>query len=997
MMAGDKVEGPKGEHGSPVSEIKADATSAEAVKPSGLLPKVEIPFLRAKNAIEVLGAIRAGREAPIDKQDISDFGRLIMDFTLEDKREEIGERVKDLDPNATVFALDETIRNATITAPTREEIEEVHEQNPEDITTELAYDLELMRRASEFSENPLTKEQIAEKVSYSEDLHGRFSDEGTLGAARAKAGLKWTKDLPSHLDASLDDETRAYIETLKKIEHISSDDFKMANELFLNVYSEIGQKMANGILTPGAPDVGRKVFEAARALGKDFNKKLKKMELRDSVGIADDKSKKASEKYLRTQSIYYGETSMPKISTINDTDVLKPELTKNVDALIEKLLKDGVITEESLNSLRELSIDDFERFEGGNSEFKIVSDKGIAEGVDEKETQDKIFQALKKDQTVWFFREMKKILPTDFDPERMKSNLAYRDLLSAQPEMIKDVADLAKAVRLSYEINYAYEKNGIEAVGNNAMIVKDMYETLMTKAHGWVEVYSEIESMITGEKGKEYRGIYKCEWDSEGNMTSARPKTDREKEDDKKIIESKEGEDKEWLQGGFLRRDNNHKDEVAIRDHLVQVAKDSMEKYNITDVDEAMARAKIAAFVGEYAIWRMLGRAAHWGSRSSAGENKQFTTIGFQTYITQEAKGGSDTTGRIMRKLLVGADTLDEFNRSFMPGQAGGENFNVGYLDAFSNYDAFYPGERISKVVAGFEAVKDAGGNTLQDSEEHDVIVRVGPLRGSDKYFRDRNLLGANEKLADRIDDIYKKVGKWLYDEKTDDKVNIKDRDELWEQARAKLTERDRNLLDEYNNMPIASFAGDIGKTALKNLTSEKNANFFVDDIPDFFTDDLKGAANMVQGLVDVGEGLMTDPSVGPIDKFTKEHTGRKRIWQRLKQAKDLTMAVLIYRTQHNKEKGLANWNTEDVDSTITTLRNMGAIDERTKGNIEKDIYPKITGPEGKIPGIGELMKIPTVHKFVHVYGRKTLQAIATATVGTLWDLIKYLSTAFKV
>lgn len=1015
--------------------------------------KPKIPFERVSEAVQVISDIRQGRDVVIDRTDIDKFGAIIADFSPKIEDEQANNQPDKLEPEQVILKLNEVLSGADVTIPDADsDFWSYKKDSPARITQE-EFIKSQIESVKAFDQKPIDLQRVKDSLTFTEDTHTGFPKEGTLGAAAAPPPTvdSWTRDLPDEADVA-DPVMASYIKNIRSYEADVDLDDVAVKTLLTVLVSEVIKKRADGELDP---DLSKKVIDAAN---------IGRLQIEGMLRIAANMDSKTREKYERTQLISYGESSLPRLSNIGETDVLK---TDPVDS--DKIIM-SLVDAATLEKLKKLSVSDFDKFKEGKwhgGSFDLYTNYVETKEVKEeknKEIQIAIYKALKKDQIEWLHSELNKLPVEDFDPERMQSNLAYRDLLSAQPEMVGEIADYAKNLRMGYELYYRYQKNGVRAIAEgNSSITMEMYTSLMKKAHGWDAVTGEIESMITGEQGKEYRGVYMSEWNEDGTQKSMRPKTQLEidlhekllKKDyvlsdkDRALAKANEikidyvvGDDKGkvWLVGGFRRLDvKEHEDNI--REHLREVAKkdleDGMKKFNSNRDDmekikkddtksqaekdralhifkqehsfdiaydieksEIEARTKIAANLGENVFWRMSGRASYWGLRGSFGEESQFPTIGFPFYITMEAKGGSNLTGRKMRQLLVGADTLDEFNRKQVPGLSNNSaNMNVGYFAAIDNNAQFFDGERLAKPLLGFDELKDENGDYILDENGRRVFERNGFLRGNDDYFRNKGLLAANETVADKVESLYLRVGLLLKEENEGDISGVIDRDKLWENARKRLSDKDRDFLEEFNNIPIASYAGKANRRAFLNMI--KKAAAVTNDFPDYFGSDRDGAEIVKNAMVDNDSGFIADPAVGHINAV-KEHGGKKRGWQRIKMATAMLETLIEFRCKFNKFKGLDNWGADKVDTVLTDVRNNELIDQRTKLKEEKKLYKTITPNwEKRIPVWGKLMEIPALHKLAYVHDRSVFMAALGAAWGGLSEgtkrLIAYLLSAFRV
>ncbi len=1003
FMPEDKAEGPKGEHSSPASEIRADTTSAEAVRSSGLFPKIEIPFKRAKTAIEVLSAIRGGRDVVVDKKAVLDFKNIIIDFAPDDKKEEISGQIKDLDANATVLVLDETIRNATITATTREEADKDFAENQEklkkekkrlvemgvldedkegvddkkplenQLIEEQVYDLSLMNKASKFAENPLKAEQVAENITFSEEDLGREPNDsgpGTMGPT----GPDWVDDLP---DAdTIATELGPFVDELKRLKALIGVDYKAAQDKLIL----IGNHFTNSALDSklGENEKGREEIREAMDQAQVEISIIAKTEI-DRIAAAGG----MDDEYRESQYLYYGMTTMPKVRNLGREDSLKHELGE-ADYYVEGLIRIGALTEADLKKINKLSVDDLAKFKEGNfSDSEINIDVG-----DQKE----IYKKLKEDQEVWLHKKIEKLPWENLDVSRIGNNIAFREFNNAQNEMVPEVEEYARGLSRGSELKYAFTKNGMEAMMSNSSVLRETLEILSEKVHGWDEIVSETESFITRKKldsGEERMpdlrkrwkdvmdgvknnktltadqkwamvrsrfsddefelmkkaavGLYVYEENKDGSVRVMNPKKNRESSIDKQILGKGTNNDESWKVGGFVGF-KDIKDVTKMREHLFRFAKEHLEKEaekGTFTKEEVKARAKIAAFMGEWFFWRMKGRSAYWGEQggktsaagAGKGENELFLVIGFQQYMCQESKGNGEV-GRRMRKLAVGADTLGEYLEKYVPGMAGGVNMNLGLFDFYSQYSGFFPGERWNKP-----------------------LQNAGFIRG---YGKDQ---GAQVK---RLNGYMKEV-EGLMDSGVGN-------DEAWGTIRKKMSDKDKDFLEEYNNLPIVTLANKSSREALANISKGKNAQdedtLPYGDAPDWYGGDFAGP-NKLRGLmVEHDSGFLSKPDAGMLGAAAQLSEGRKRVWQRAKLMKDMAGMLLEFKSLWNKEiTGRDNWNAGNADEFLTDVRNEGLIVDRSKKDLERDYYRKVVDK-----GLARLIPFadtPFVHKLSFIYAKK--------------------------
>ena len=156
-------------------------------------------------------------------------------------------------------------------------------------------------------------------------------------------------------------------------------------------------------------------------------------------------------------------------------------------------------------------------------------------------------------------------------------------------------------------------------------------------------------------------------------------------------------------------------------------------------------------------------------------------------------------------------------------------------------------------------------------------------------------------------------------------------------------------------------------------------------DLTDYFGGDFKGADQLRVIVATHDSGFLSNPEIGQVYEAAKVSEGRKRVWQRAKIVKDMVVGLLEFRGKYNKLRHGDNWPSENIDRVLTDARESGLIVERTKKNIEKEIYPKVTGSlESNILVWNVLMKNPFLHKLAHIYSRKP----AEIALVTMWHLI---------
>lgn len=1015
------------------SNVKVDKSSAEAVKHSGHLPKVEIPFSRAKVAIEVLGSIRAGQEVPIDEKAVSDFRHLIVDFAPEDKRVEVAGQVKDLDANVTILALDETISNAKIIATTREESEAefaekqaqtrkekerlvemgiMAEDQLEDDDVkplkerqieEQVYELSLLNKARKFKENPLTAEQIAEKVIYSEDLHGRFSEVGTLGAAKAFKDEDWGEYIPKadYVREHYGAQYKEYARLLKEIYTLAGEDPKIA----LRMINELGIKLMGETLNDMSKfsSIDSEMIELTGVI------QLAKEELAKIVRPEDEASER--EELDEAQRAYYGITGMPRIRNIG-----RPSKTGE-ESEVDKLK----LTEDEIKDLRKMTIKKFNKYkEDGDSRHK------------------EIYKALETDQEKWLFETLDKLPLAEMDLAQVQSMLAWREFSAAQSEMMEEVATYARNLAFSFEIKYHFENSGMEAMFQRAPQIQTMNEVLSKKGYGWDEVKFEIEKLISRKKLEDRNGMnedklrkkwtdamrivrinvrkareaktptiledpaeqlklvrarftdeefeflkeaavgrFVFEEHTDGTLKNSKPKTAEEIRNDRQILGlvrkkntegGLEGEILEigdsWKVGGFVGAGEfgsvwEKKAVDRTREYMIERAKEFLDlkvkdgKLGF-DESEISARAEMAAFLGEWVFWRMEGRSGYWGEMGGTekgeggrgGEFQMFVVMGFQKFICQESKGNGDV-GRVMRKLAVGADTLATYTDRFVPGMAGGVNLNLGVFDYTTQYTAINPGERNEKQlsIAGFvrghsEWFEDRGICSMRDGHGRLMSVREKISSIQGKF------IGEVQRLAD----------------------NGVDNDSIQETIRNMMSDEDKNFFEELNNLPVATFATTSSRDALVKIASGEIRPW--GEMTDFLGSDFKGPNEIRQQLAVHDSGFLSKPDARMLGVVAQLSEGRKRVWQRAKLMKDMASMVLDFKSLWNKKiTGRNNWNAEDADTFLTDARDEGLIIDRSKKVLERDYYRKVVDK-----GLARLIPFadtPFIHKLSFIYAKK--------------------------
>ena len=776
--------------------------------------------------------------------------------------------------------------------------------------------------------------------------------------------VDWTADVPSPV--TLDEKLGLFAEELRTIKNLgdTSPDAALRQ---LDILSKRFSDMKFGRELDPHNESFRKIERAIQTgLG----------QLREKVTKSG-----VSEELSESQYIYYGLTTMPKVRNLGKVDELKRE-PGEADRVIEGLVSAGRLTEDELAEIRGLSGDDLAKFKEGKSD---VVDRDI---------QEEIYKALYKDQMIWLHQKIERLPWDNLDLAQVQNNLSYREFVNAQTEMLPEIAEYSRALSFGSEAKYLYENSGMEPLMQRASLLKATYEVLSKKAYGWDEVVAEIESFITREKlenedsrlpglRKRYVanpaslsaveltylkdaavGLYVYEANSDGSVKSMRPKTNKEIEQDKVILGAEA-----WKVGGFVRW-KDKKEVGKMREHLVQVAREVLKgkaEHGIITAEEVAARAKIAAFMGEWVFWRMAGRSAYWGEQGGNekgegggyGEYQMFLTIGFPQFALQEAKG-NDEAGVAMRRIMFGADTLASFNEKYVPGMAGGNNFNLGLFDVYTQYTGFYPGERFPKFLHNAGFVRGYG----EDQGEY-----AGDL---------------NDKWERRIEAL---------------KSSGVDTDKAWEIVRGEMGSAEKDFLDEYNNLPIVTLASQTSRQALAQIADGSVKPW--SDLTDYFGGDFKGADQLRVIIATHDSGFLSNPEIGHVYEAGKVSEGRKRVWQRAKLIKDMLVGTLVFRGKHNRLKNQDDWGSGDIDEVLTSTRNAGLIVERVKRNIEKEVYPKVTGSlESNIPLWRNLMKNPFLHKLAHIYSKKPAEIAVVTIWHLIFDFVKragaYTATTFK-
>lgn len=739
------------------------------------------------------------------------------------------------------------------------------------------------------------------------------------------------------------------------------------------------------------------------------------------------------------QQISYGANSLTKIRNIGIKGGLKKELSQADTEITTLLTPTHGDSGPSMEGLRKLAISDFEQFKD--------ADKDITLGGEEVtiKQQKEIYAILAAEQKNWVHERLEKLPLADLDISQVGGDLNFREFNSGQVDMLPEVAEYARALEFLYQAKYVFEVDGLEGMARRASLMKTAEEVLTRQLDGWDEVVSVIEelnirdwdqeldgngSQLPGLQNRflklmdipdfadsqsfelfkskmeaEFKslssqqkelilraaeGRYIVTWNEDGTVKDMIPKTGDQITIDKTILGLGENiigkKNASFLVGGFVGYRSQEEIDATrkyLTDRATQYIMDEDERTKsdpnnennyFREMDDeaskkdARTRGRIAAFAGEWMFWRMKGRSAYLGEQGGIkgqgggrGENDMFYIQGFQHYATQELKGLGES-GRELRILLFGADGRATLNDEYVPGMAGGVNFNLGLLDFYSQYTAVFPGERSNKP-----------------------LQNAGFVRGYDDFDQTKS----GEANSDRIKRIMTEA-KAIRDKMRVKKVSV---DEIEGIIRDRMSDSDKAFLEQYNNLPIVTLAGKNSREALRRMKEVPLGGNAYEDSPDFFVDDLKGAQVAKEIMTASGSGFMAEPNLPAIIQMALQQEGRKRTWQRAKLIYDMTKVMLLFRNRFNREiKGQPNWNSDEIDSALTTLKIKEVITKKGKKNLEKDIFKEVTPGLEKRLTLG-LTNIPFIHKLMWVYSKKVTGPAAITIGVTLWEgLLGFIS-----
>lgn len=876
--------------------------------------ETELPFSDALGISRAVNDINDDKDVLVTREELTGFKKTAERiFKPED--------VAKMGPADVVIAAHHVLTRSEISNPSPE-VWEYDAESPARREEE-ASAREQIAKAKEAELDP---QKTAEHLEVIQEKTGKVSKKsgpGTMGPI----GEWWEEGLPP--ETELSESLKNHINVIKMVSQ-SGRVSKQVIEDLESAKNNILTEMQRGGL------VGDR---NAEALWLNVSERQRLL-----LGVLTEQSSDKDPAMIRGQKVMYGMTTIPKARELDE--FLEENKTSNLAVLFA-----SPEFKDEIGKYKEL-------FPADLVKYKVEPEPGDAEYA-EKLKFHEFYKALKKDQEAWVHETLNRLPLQDISREALQSDINYREFELAQPDMILEVAEYARALDYAYSAKYIFYSNGAKALGQFSNLLTKAYYTLATKAPGWAEVVNEIENMAEAR--------YHVERDSSGLVVSAKPKTEKE------LIKERSGKDK-WKIGGLVQHD--HEDLDTIRTHLIDGVKEVIaQKLGLDttkDAKEIEARAKIAAFLGEWLGWRMAGRSAHWGEQGKegyAGENAHFKVINFQRYANQEDKGH-----REMRQMLFGTDNIKDMIYDYAPGQAGGLNFNVGFFDYYSQYAGVYHGERYPKTLhrAGFRRGTDASGN--------------------DK----------------RLNEIERRMDTAM------DRAGLNSDQEKDEAQRAALSDDDRKFLNEYNNLPIFSLGGTRGLESLENIARGFEKGGLVvngkaevgdrdprlwsiyDDVGDFFGGDLEGADKTASMMVDPLNGFMWEPNVDKIGAVLTVHEGRKRIWQRSKLAYDLAESLLEFRATLNKKlKKSRNWRADDIDVALTEMRKARFFDEGIKKRLEKEVYPKVTPAWEKALTLG-FTRSPFIHKLVWVYGKNTAEPLVLGALVGLKELIARLMKAFN-
>lgn len=915
-----------------------------------------ISFGDAKVAIGAISALQDGKEVILAGHDVAKINEINLKFG--DREEAQKQRTVE---NALAYT-QEVFRNSNISEPTAgdygyaEGAPHIEESaTPGDLTINL--DRQIIKKVQSRDEEDLVPEKVKGLVTVEEDLEPFPKRSGPGASAGGYTGDplwgSWTKEIPDDVNPVFSNEV-SFINQVRAqdISRMDPDTLKMFLDKINKEKAELFARQFNLDVVPAMGHY-EKIYAAMQEVNAHYSRAFEDFVMKERETQAEREG--LSEEIQESQYIYYGLVRMPKVRNLGKEDKLKHGLGE-ADKLVKRLIEEKRLDPKQLDEIRTLSVDDLAKFKEGNSS----EINGLGANI-----QKDIYQALKKDQERWAHKKIEDLPWENLDVTRIGNNLAYREFSNAQSDMLPEVEEYFRSVSRGAELKYTFTKNGMESLKANSSVLKETLEILSQKALGWNDVAGEIENFITVKRGGDRdmrEGLYIYEENADGSVKTMRPKTSREIERDKLSLG-----DEAWKVGGFVRY-KSIQEVTKMREHLFKFAQkrlrdmriDPKTKQERFTEEEIKARAKIAAFMGEWLFWRMKGRSAYWGeqggSNSAAGggkgENDLFYVVGFQQFCTQEAKGSGES-GRKLRELMFGSDTADDYLEKYVPGMAGGVNFNVGYWDFYSQYSGSYPGERPDKLMHGAGFIRGYGS------------------RQGEKVKRIKDLMGKAKSLSGFIGT-----------------------DKAWEKVRKNMSDEEKDFLEEYNNLPIVTLASRSSKEALAKIATpwESGGINPYNDAPDYWGGDYDGPSKVRGVITQHDTGFLSDPTVGHIYRVAELSEGRKRIWQRSKIVKDMLGTLLEFRASFNSLEHRMNWNSENIDQILTEARNNDLIVERTKVNLEKELYGKVTGKYEKlIPVWGWLMKNPTMHKIAHIYSGTAAEVTVGVTYSAIVEWLRHL------
>lgn len=945
------------------------------------------------NPRQFLDTLQGGKPTPITANEFENYSGIVKRHGGFSEDE-----VSEMSKEEMVSNLQEVLRQVKIEDPTNDDYQYRADT--------------VLRIAEESTERVITdKLQSRDEVTLTVDILQGKIDETGLGG-RAEADVEellgslskgtWFEQLPEPEEFG-----GKFGEIITEARNIGNAGYKEEEELkqLSKFYLETFSKAKAEINTD-------QTFEEVAEMDRILN--LRRQFLNEELNIDAEIDREIAE----NQAISYGSNSLTKIRNIGKVGGLKKDLSQ-----ADKEIK-SILEPEQMAGLRKLAISDFEHFKEGVEGFELGGIKI------EVEVQRTVYAILAAEQKNWVHEKLEKLPLDDLDISQVGTDPNFREFNSGQVDMLPEVAEYARSLEFMYQAKYIFEVDGMDGLAKRASLMKTAEEVLTRQVDGWDEVVSEIEGLNirdydeeldgTGSQlpdlqarflrfldipdpsdpeslerfkkrvKKEYgelsdsqkelvvraaKGRYIVTWNQEdGSVKDMTPKTGDQISIDKLILGIN---NESYLVGGFVGYINQEEVD-ATRKYLIDratkaiIAEDKLAMSNPENetkytrvmssqerIKDANTRARIASFAGEWMFWRMKGRSAYWGQQGGVkgqgggrGEFDMFAIQGFQHYATQESKGLGET-GREMRILLFGADGRATLNDEFVPGMVGGMNFNLGLLDFYSTYTVVFPGERSNKP-----------------------LQNAGFIRGYDEFDQTKS----NESNSKRIHRIMTEA-KVIRDETRKKKMSV---DEIEGMIRERMPDSDKDFLAQYNNLPIVTLAGKSARLALQRMKEGTVGGNQYEDTPDFLLGDLEGAKKAKDIMTDPTEGFMTDPNVGQIASMALQHEGRKRVWQKAKLMHDMTVSMIEFRNKFNEKlKNGAKWNSDQVDSILTDIRNSEHITERTKKTIEREVYDVIT-PEWERPLA--FMRIPIVHKLVWVYSKKPINAIVIGVATTLWE-----------